>query len=445
MLNKITAATGKLSPDLRKIISNTGWLLADKFLQMGLALFVGVWVARYLGPEQFGIYNYALSLVGMFTPLVSMGLTSIVVRDIAGDPSRKDETLGTTFVLSLIGGVLTLLLSVTSISLLDPNNNVTRWLVGIIAVGTIFQAFDTIDYWFQSQIQSRYIVLCRQSIYVLICLVRVGLIQMHAPLLAFAWARLAELVLSGIGMAIIYRVRVSRLTSWQVSFQRAKGLLREGFPLILAGFAIYAYSKIDQIMLGSLLENKSQLGFYSVAVKIAELFDFLPMIITSSVFPKLSQLKGQGKDYMSKMQAYFDIMLLLWLIIVVPISIFSSFIVTLLYGEFYAPSAHILSIYIWGQFSSNIGVARSSYLTIENKLHYLLYLSIAGALLNIILNIFLIPRYEALGATIATLITYFCVTILPNFLIRDLRPVGTLILRSLNLHHAALRVLELVR
>lgn len=445
MLKKLTATTQKLSPDLRRVISNLSWLFADKILQMGLGLFVGIWVARYLGPEQFGIYNYAISLVGMFSPLVSMGLNSIVVRDIASDPSRRDETLGTTFALSLIGGVLTLLLSVTSISLLDPNNNLTRWLVGIFAAGTIFQAFDAIDFWFQSQVQSRYVVLSRQLAYVLMCAVRVGLIQMRAPLLAFAWARLVELALSGIAMAIIYRSRGNRLTLWKVNLQRAKDLLRESFPLIISGFAIYAYSKIDQIMLGSLLENKSQLGFYSVAVKLAEICDFLPMIVASSILPKLANIKAQGKDYMRKMQTYFDVMLLLWLIVALPVSLISYFLITRLYGEYYAPAAPLLSIYIWGQFSSNLGVARSSFLTIENKLYYALYLSLGGAFLNIVLNIFLIPNYEAYGATIATLITYFSVTVVPNFLIRDLRPVGIFILRSLNLYRATFRILDLFR
>ena len=445
MLNKLTKAGRKFSPSLRRIISNISWLLADKILQLGLALFVGIWVARYLGPEQFGIYNYAISLVGMFSPLVSMGLNSIIVRDIVSDPLRRNETLGTTFVLSLIGGVLTLLLSVTSISLLDPNNNVTRWLVGIFAAGTIFQAFDAIDFWFQSQLQSKYVVLSRQSAYILICVVRVWLIQMHAPLQAFAWARLAELALSGIGMVIIYKVRGNHLTLWRVSLQRAKDLLRESFPLILAGFAIYAYSKIDQIMLGSLLENKSQLGFYSVAVKLAEIFDFLPIIVASSILPKLSQLKEQGKDYMRKMQIYFDVMLFLWLIVALPVSLLSSFIVTRLYGEFYAPAGNILSVYVWGQFSSNLGIARTTFLTIENKLHYSLYLSLLGVLLNIVLNCFLIPKFQAMGATIATIITYFVVVIISNFLIKEIKTVGILILRSLNLYLAALRILELVR
>ena len=442
---RLTAIARKLSPDLRKIVSNTGWLLADKILQMGLALFVGIWVARYLGPRQFGVLNYATSFVGMFSPFVGMGFNSIVVRDIATDPSQKNETLGSTFALNIFGGVLTLVLSVGLISLLEPNEHLTRALVGIIAVATLFQAFDTIDFWFQSQLQSKQVVLSRRTAYVLICAVRVALIQMQAPLIAFAWARLAEVVLIAVGLVLVYRTSGNRLQSWRFSFQRAKDLLKEGFPLILSGFAIYIYAKIDQIMLGTFLTDKSQLGFYSAAVRIAEMFDFLPVILAVSVLPKFSQMKSQGIDYTKKMQIYFDIMIFLWLIVAIPISLLSPMIVSLLYGKSYAPTAIILSLYIWGQFSCNLGMARNSFLTIENKLYYSLYISIFGAVINVVLNLFLIPRYKAVGATISTIITYFIVAIPANYLINDLKPIATFIVRSLNLYRAAFRILELVR
>lgn len=143
---------------LQKILANTGWLFVDKILRMGVGLLVGVWVARYLGPEQFGLYNYALSFVALFSAFATLGLDGIVVRDIVRDPSYKNEILGTAFILKLLGGISTLILAVGAVSLLRPHDNLTRWLVGIIAAGTIFQAFDVIDFWFQSQVQSKYTV-----------------------------------------------------------------------------------------------------------------------------------------------------------------------------------------------------------------------------------------------------------------------------------------------
>jgi O-antigen/teichoic acid export membrane protein len=247
---------------------------------------------------------------------------------------------------------------------------------------------------------------------------------------------------------VVYQYQGNRLQDWRISLSRTRTLLKESLPLMLSGVAVFVYSKTDQIMLGSLLADKSQLGFYAVAVKVAEMFDFLPMVIAASVLPKLSQLKADQQEtgqqkYAAKMQIYFDVMLYLWLAIAIPISLFSPFIIALLYGEFYAPAGTILGIYVWAQFGSNLGVARSTYLTVEGKLHYALYFSLIGAGLNVGLNWFLIPRYQAIGATTATLMTYFVVIVLTNFWLSDLKPVGTLILRALNPYGAFRRMVQL--
>jgi len=445
MLEKLVAVNQKLSPGLRQVISNTAWLFSDRILRMGLGLIVGVWVARYLKPEQFGIYNYAITFVALFSPLAQMGLDGIVVRDLTQNPSCKDETLGTAFALKLVGGILTLLLSVGIISLLQPNDNLTRWLVGITAAGTIFQAFDTIVLWFQSQVQSKYPVYAKNAAYLLINLAKIVLVQMQAPLIAFACAGLAEIALGAVGLVVVYRVQGQDIKVWRCSLLGAKKLLKDSWPLTLSGLTVYIYSKIDQVMLGSLVD-KSELGFYSVAVKLSEIFDFLPTILAISFLPKLTEIKLKNKDeYRKKLQVFFDIMMIFWLLVAIPVSLGSSLIVHLLYGEAYARSATILSIYVWAQFGSNFGTARSTFLVIEDQVKISLYLSVIGALLNILLNIYLIPKYGAIGATIATLITYFVVVILINFLMSKLKFVGSLIIRSFNIYHAVLRILELVR
>ena len=402
-------------------------------------------MARYLGPGQFGIYNYATSLVLMVSPLATMGLEPLAVRDMAQDISQKNEILGTAFLLRLLGGLIAIPLICILVFLLEPKATLLHWLVFILSLGTLFQAFHVIDYWFQSQIQSKYIIFSKRFAYLIAVILRIVLVYTKAPLIAFAVAALVELILSSISVVIAYRIKTGSLKYWGVSYLRAIRLAKEGTPLVLAGFAIFAYSKIDQIMLGSLLTDKSQLGFYSVAVKIAEIPDFLPVAITASIFPKLSQSKLDKNEYMKKMQAYFDIMIWLWIIVAIPMSLCSSFIVSSLYGDSYALTGNILSVYIWAQFGTSIGIARSSFLTIEGKLKYSLYLSLLGALINIALNFFLVPRYEAIGATIATLLTYFIVIVLTNFLLNDLRIVGIMILKSLNLFQAIQRIKGLMR
>ncbi|MBE9185131.1 flippase [Microcoleus sp. LEGE 07076] len=445
MLDKLTAASQKIGPGLRQVLVNLAWLFTDQILQMGLGLVVGLWVARYLGPVQFGLLNYAIAFVSVFSSVATMGLGSIVIRDIARNPECKNETLGTAFGMQFTGGCITLLLTVTVISLFKPDDDLTRWLVGIIAAGTIFQAFEAINFWFQSQVQSKYTVLAKNSVSFFVAAVRIGLVTIKAPLLAFACIRLAEVAIAGMAYVYFYQLTGNKIKDWQFSWGRGKELLAESWPIMLSGLAVYLYSKTDQLMLGAMNKN-AELGYYAAAVKISEVCDFLPMIISGSIFPKLANLREKNyQEYLSKFQIYCDTMMFLWLGVAIPISLLSPWIVNLLYGENYAKSAAVLAIYVWAQFGSNFGVARNTYFTIEGQLRYSLYLTVIGSILNIGLNWLLIPKYGAFGATAATLITYFYVIILVNFLIKELRPFGKLIWRSLNLYKAAFRLIGLVK
>jgi len=446
MLDKIASLTQKLSPGLRQVLSNIGWLVFSKFLELGLSLVVGVWVTRYLGPTQFGTLTYAISFVGMFRFASLQALKTIVVRDIARTPTTKNETLGTTFALQLTGGLVTLLAAVGIIYWLQPNEPLTHWLVGIIAAGTLFNAFNTIDFWFQSQVQSKYTVVARNSAYVFMAAIRIGLIQLQAPLIAFAWARLAEMMLGSIGIVIAYQSRGNLIQKWRVSWQRVKELLQEGWWLVAAGIALYIYVDIDKLMLGSMLPDKSELGFYAAAVKISGILDLFPMTLASSILPKLTALKERNhQDYLDKLQVYFDISMFIWLASAIPVSILSHYIVQIIYGSDFEAAETLLSVYVWSQFNSCFGVARGTVLTIERKLKFNLIFTVTGAIINLILNYILIPNYGAMGATIATIITYLIVIILINFLIKEIRFIGTLMIRSLNLYAAISRVRKIVQ
>ena len=152
---------------LQKIISNTGWLFADRALRMGVGLLVSVWVARYLGPTQFGQLNYVIAFVALFATFATLGLDGIVVREVVRNPAAEWEILGSAFMLKLCGGALTAVGAVVFISVLRPGDILSRWLVGIVAAGAVFQAFDVIDFWFQSQVLSKYVVLAKNGAFLL--------------------------------------------------------------------------------------------------------------------------------------------------------------------------------------------------------------------------------------------------------------------------------------
>lgn len=404
MLDKLTAVIiQNLSPGLRKIIDNTAWLFAEKALQMVLGLLVGVWIARYLTPGKFGLLNYAISFVGLFSPITTLGLNRIVVRDLAKDPSCKDEILGTAFVLKLTGSLAILLITVGTVYLLNPQDKQLQWLVAIVATGTIFTAFDTITFWFQSQVESKYVVWANNSAYLLINAVKIALIIARAPLIAFSCALTAEKALAALALVITYQLKGNLLRFWRFSLERAKDLLFQSWPLIISSFVIMIYMRIDQVMLGQ-MNQPEELGIYSAAVKVSELWYFIPGAIVDSVFPSIVKAKEISEElYEKRIQILSDLMCLISYSIAIPITIFSRPIMTLLYGENYAGGAASLVVLVWAGLFVSLGMARNPWLITEGLMKFSAATTGVGAVVNIILNFWLIPVYGGLGAGIATL------------------------------------------
>ncbi|MBI5444625.1 MAG: flippase, partial [Deltaproteobacteria bacterium] len=387
---------------LQQAIKNTGWLFVDRCVRMGLGLLVGVAIARYLGPKSFGVFSYAGSFVLLFTATASLGLDGIVVRTIVRDPSSRDEVLGTTFVLKALGATFSFAVAVAAIAVLRPGDALSRWLVGVLAGATILQAFDTIDYWFQSQVKSKYVILAKGAAFLSISVVRLVLVWLKAPLLAFAWAALAEAAVAGLGLVIAYVTQGNVATAWRATVAMARTLLRDSWPLILSEIAGAIYLRIDQVMLGQMVGER-EVGVYAVAVRLAEVWYFLPMILYSSLLPSIIEAKAIGEDlFYGRLQHFYNIMTLMGYAVAVPITLFSGFLVKLLFGSAYAAAGPMLAVLVWAGIFVNLGVARSSFLMAMNwtRLHFLTV--VLGGLTNVALNLVLIPKYGGLGAAIAS-------------------------------------------
>ena len=421
----------KSSDKLRKIIANTGWLFADRILRMGVGLFVGVWVARYLGVQQFGVFNYATAFVALFSTLSTLGLDAIVVRSIVREPEKRAEILGTAFWLKLFGGVAALVLAVSSIIVVRHDDQLTISLVAILSSVGIFQAFDTIDLWFQSQVQSKYTVIAKNTAFVITALVKVALISFHAPLIAFAWAGLGEVSLGAIGLIISYRVRGYSPWLWPWSSPLAKTLLKESWPLILSGVTIMVYMRIDQIMIGQMIGDKA-VGLYSAATRISEVWYFIPTAITSSVSPAIYAAKEVGEAlYYQRIKQLIRMLVLISLVISVPMSFMSSTLITILFGNGYAEAGKILAIHIWASLFVFMGVATSPWFIAEGLTEFSFHRTLIGAVVNVVLNFILIPSCGGIGAAIATVIAYAIAAFLANALNSKTHRIFTIQLKSL--------------
>ncbi|OKH38515.1 O-unit flippase [Calothrix sp. HK-06] len=390
---------------LRAAIANTSWLFGDRVLRMGTSLVVGVWVARYLGVQQYGLFNYALAFVTLFTPVFTLGLDDVVVRYLVRESSDKQEILGTTFWLKFLGGVVSVLLAVGFTVLSGEVEALKIWLVVILSMGGIFRASDTVEIWFQSQVLSKYTVVAKNAAYVVNTLIKVALILTKAPLLAFAWVTLAEFAMMAISLAIVYHRKVSSLWRWKWSYTTAKNLLRESLPLIFSGFAILIFMKIDQIMLGQMLGNR-EVGIYSAAVRISEVWYFIPSAIVASVTPSIYAAKEKSEEhYYKRLGQLLQLMAGISIAIALPMTFLSNTIITVMFGSNFAEAGPILAIHIWTSLFVFMGIATTPWFIAEGLNNVSLGKTVLGAILNVILNYLLIPEYSGLGTAIATIIS----------------------------------------
>ena len=393
----------KHSVKVKMVLSNTIWLLADKFLRLGVGLFVGAWLARYLGPEQYGSFNYAAAIVGIFASVATLGLNNIVVRDLVKIPDDSNTTLGTAYPLMLVGAIFATTAAVSLISVMRPEDPTLKMMVAIFSISTIFKASDVIKCWFETKLQSKYIVLIENSSFLLISAIKVWLILVKAPLLAFAWIILAEAIFVNALMFYMYSMRASRLSAWRYKSSRARQMLKDSWPLIFAGIAGMLQMRIDQIMLGEMLGNY-EVGIYSAAARISEIAYLIPVTVIASAYPLI--LKERDKDllnYAKYQRLLFLLMFHMSVIISAPITLGSDFVVESIYGERYEQSAKILAIHIIGSFFVFSGLASNRWFVAENLQIYTLYRIIAGTFVNIIMNYLLIPTHGVIGAAYATL------------------------------------------
>ena len=390
--------------EFKRYFANTSWLMGERVLSLIVALFVGIYVARYLGPERFGLLSYAASFVGLFTALASLGLDGIMVRELVKTPERRDELLGTAFWLKA-GGASLMWVGIAAAIPFTHNDSQTNILIAIIAFGVIFQAFNVIDFNYQAEVKSKYVVYAQFVQLVASSITKLIFVWIAAPLVWFACIFLLDAVVLAVGMTAMYLQNTGKIWNWKWSWQTGKELLKDSWPLILSGMVISIYMKIDQVMIKEML-GAEQVGQYAAAVRLSEAWYFIPMAITSSVFPAIINAKKQSEElYYQRLQKLYDLMIWLAVAIALPTTFLAPWVIRILYGEAFLPAAGVLSIHIWAGVFVGLGVSSGRWLLCENMQKEAFYRTFLGAICNVVLNIIMIPKYGISGAALSTLIS----------------------------------------
>jgi O-antigen/teichoic acid export membrane protein len=416
---------------LQKAMGNTGWMVGDQLVQKTVGLVVGVLMARHFGPRLFGEFSYAMAVFVIAAPIARLALDEISIRQLAKVPSDRDEVLGTSFVLLFAGGLVAFVLALIAIFLARPENSLAQWLVGILTVSYIAQGFMVIEFWFESQMQWKFTVFAKTSVFLLLSLSKLVLIFMQAPLIAFAWAVLAEAVLGSLGLLLVYRWRGFTLKVWRFSGAMARSLLRDSWPLILSALLTMVYLRIDQVMIGNML-GSAELGNYSVAVQFSEVWIFIPMVITSAVFPAFVEVEKDNEElFYAHLQKLYGMMTLYAYLVALPVTFFAREIIQFLFSAAYADAGVMAGVMVWAMVFTSLGAARNVLIIAKNWTRVNLISVALGGGLNILLNLFMIPVYGAMGAVVSTLISYWFAVHGTCFMFKSLRKTGWMMTKAM--------------
>ena len=425
----------------QKYFKNTGWLMLGKIL----SLIVGIFIAKFLGPHDFGDLSFAIAFTAIIAAVGTLGLDSFIIREILHQPAKRDEVMGTAFWMRI--GVSIFLVPASVLiylffrSLADQQGAELTLVITFCASALFFKAFNIIDSYFQSQVRSKFVVQVQNICLIISSLIKISFVLLKLPLVYFAFALVLDGLMLAIGLVIIYHRENLQIKAWVFNTSRAKSLLNQSWPLILSAVMVTLYMQIDILML-KYFAGSTETGIYSAAARISEAWYFIPVAIVTSVFPAIIHArKTDIARYQKRLQNLYDLLVAISLPVALIVSLGADTFIRLVYGEQFDGAGVMLSIHIWSGIFVFLGSASGQYLLAEGFTMISFYRTAIGAIANILLNLWLIPMYGGLGASAATLIAYFIATF-SILLYSKTRQQGLMVLKSLFLINMFLIVSE---
>lgn len=389
----------------RKYFKNTGWMFFGQMFSLLVSFFIGAWLVRYLGPENYGVISYVLAFSGIFSFIANLGIDGILNRELVVYPEKRDELMGTAFRLKLIGGFLSFFLTVV-IAFVYESSWLTRGLISLYSLAFVIQAINIISIFFQAQVLSKNNVRAVLMATIISSVLKIILILLGKGIVWLTLIYLIDTALQGFGYILSYRRYKLKIINWRYNKELAKKIISNSWFLMLSSASIYIYTRIGQVIIRQILDERA-VGLYSAATKLSEIWYFIPGIICASLFPAIINSKKTNQDlYYSRLKRMYVLIFTLSLMIAMAVSVLAKTIVNFLFGADYLESVLTLRIYAWSTIGLFLGMVSGYYLLAENYIKIYFFSTFFVATLNVLLNILLIPRLGINGAAIATVISY---------------------------------------
>lgn len=412
-----------------KELSNASWLIGGRIGQMGISFVVGLWTARYLGPDNYGLINYASAYMAFFTSICTLGINSIIVKEFVDYQKQQGEIIGTTLLLRILASMFSVLMIIGIVTMIDKGEPLTISVTILVSLSLIFQCFDTFNYWFQFRYQSKIVSLVTLVAYIATSIYKVILLVSHKNVKWFAVATCIDYILIAILIYLAYKKCGGE--KLRFSKRRATHLLDNSYHYILSGLMVSIYGQTDKLMLKQML-NQKEVGYYSVATAICTMWVFVLQAIIDSMYPTILKLYGKDEEtFKRKNKQLYAIVFYVSSVVSLGIFFAGEYIIRVLYGKEYLSAVSPLKMVTWYTAFSYLGVARNAWIVCKNSQKYLKYIYFSAAVINVLLNLLFIPILGATGAALASLITQIFTSIILPFFYKDLRENSKLMLEAI--------------
>src|SRR5680860_258210 len=416
MLKKLFTILEKISPEkyrwifshegFKRYFANTGWMFFGQVLYLLLSFFIGAWIARYLGPEKYGTVSYVVAFVGLFAFVSSLGIDGVLRRELIDKPGDHNRLMGTGFRLKLFGAFIAFSLATIFSFYFSSGTDLVRPLIILYALNFVLHTPFIISNFFHAKVQSKIAIQAQLLAALTSSVLKVILIFSGAGIIWLIGIYVLDSLWQGLFLIYFYKKEGYRMSSWKFDRKLAKSLWRDSWPLMLSAAAASIYLRIDQVMVGKIMGDVS-VGIYAAGVKLTEVFYFIPGVIAGSLFPAIVNAKKTGsKMYFGRLKNLYALLALFAFLVAIPISLFAQPIISLVFGAQYLASAPVLQLYIWSSIGLFLGAGVGNQLMAENRTREIFGINLAAMVMNVGLNLYLIPRIGLTGAALSTLISY---------------------------------------
>lgn len=408
---------------------NAEWIIGEQIFQMVVSLVVGVLTARYLGPSNYGALNYTASFVNFSISIATLGMDGVIIKKIITYPDQEGQYLGSCMLFRVVAAFLSMVSIILVVFLLNPNEPLKWTLAFLQSFQLIFRALQVLDSWFQRHLKSKYVSIGKIIACVIVSCYKVYLLATAKNIVWFAFSNSFTDLVIAIMLFIFYKKENGQ--QLHISIEKGKETLCESYHFIISGVMSAIYSQMDRIMIGSFMTD-IDVGLYTTATAICGMWVFVPTAIINSFRPKIMELKRSGneKSYLRRLEQLYSGIIWLCIFVSIGVCILGEFIVRILYGTAYLGAVETLRISIWYETFAMIGTARGIWILCEDKNKYVKYYLFIGAVVNLILNWWMIPIWGINGAAIATLITQFITSLIAPLAFKATREHTRIVIRS---------------